>query len=102
MICSEHRLKDETTNVDIMDNIQHHLLQKNSNKHITLQIKDGEPIYYHRLHKIWKITGGPQNVINFLCKIYLCLPKENTKIKLCQGARDTSQSTCLLVMGFRF
>jgi len=28
MICSEHRLDDETTNVDIMDNIQHHLLQK--------------------------------------------------------------------------
>jgi len=43
------------------------------------------------------------NLINFVVKFYLCLPKESKEKKLCQGARSLdSLSTCLLVMEFRF
>jgi len=42
---------------------------------------------------------------NFFLKFYPCLPYENNKRKLLEGARDASLellSTCLLITEFRF
>jgi len=38
-----------------------------------------EPIYYHGLHELWNIVGGPQKLINFLLKfcLYLTMSKSD-------------------------
>jgi len=58
--------------------------------------RDGEPIYYHGPHKMWKIASGPQILFNFTFKFYLHLPKENRERKLCQGEKHFS-TYCLHV-----
>jgi len=41
---------------------------------LNIQVRDGEPIYYHGPYILWIIiTGGPQITIAFILKFYLYL-----------------------------
>ena len=60
--------------------------------------RDGEAIYYGGPHELWKIAGGPQNLINFylhILRLFSCMSRE-------RDASLSLLSRCLLVLEFHF